>query len=239
MAQNRSAAVMQQRAEPNDSLDDFPTPPWATRALCRWIAQYSSRRLGSLIVREPCANRGHMVRPLQEFFAKVYASDVHDYGLGYPIIDYLFPLPETPVDWTFINPPFRLGEEFIMRALDSSAEGVVVIARTAFLEGEDRYKMLFARHRPSHVIQFSERVCMLKGRLVRSNDPDPSEENPNRKAGTATAYCALVYFKHRPPGSTSFDWIGPCRRELEQPGDYPDDPYGLAELRRPLESFRS
>lgn len=34
MAQNRSHAVMSQRVEAHDSLDHFPTPPWATRALC-------------------------------------------------------------------------------------------------------------------------------------------------------------------------------------------------------------
>jgi hypothetical protein len=32
--QNTSHAVMAQRFEALDSLDDFPTPPWATRALC-------------------------------------------------------------------------------------------------------------------------------------------------------------------------------------------------------------
>lgn len=37
MSQNCSSAVMQQRSEPRDSLDDFPTPPWATRALCEWL----------------------------------------------------------------------------------------------------------------------------------------------------------------------------------------------------------
>jgi hypothetical protein len=31
--QNTSHAVMAQRSEAKDSLDDFPTPPWATRAL--------------------------------------------------------------------------------------------------------------------------------------------------------------------------------------------------------------
>ena len=31
--QNTSHAVMAKRFEENDSLDDFPTPPWATRAL--------------------------------------------------------------------------------------------------------------------------------------------------------------------------------------------------------------
>jgi hypothetical protein len=33
--QNTSHAVMAQRVEPAHSLDDFPTPPWATRALLR------------------------------------------------------------------------------------------------------------------------------------------------------------------------------------------------------------
>jgi hypothetical protein len=37
VSQNRSSAVMQQRSEPHDSLDDFPTPPWATRALCEFL----------------------------------------------------------------------------------------------------------------------------------------------------------------------------------------------------------
>ena len=38
---NRTSAVMQSRREPHDSLDDFPTPPWGTRALLErleWIA---------------------------------------------------------------------------------------------------------------------------------------------------------------------------------------------------------
>lgn len=37
MSQNTSTAVMQRRVEAHDSLDDFPTPPWATRALCEWL----------------------------------------------------------------------------------------------------------------------------------------------------------------------------------------------------------
>ena len=41
--QNTSSSVMQQRSEPQDSLDDFPTPPWATRALCEYPALCSKR----------------------------------------------------------------------------------------------------------------------------------------------------------------------------------------------------
>ncbi len=237
MAQNTSSAVMQQRAEPHDSLDDFPTPPWATRALCEYVARYSSRRLSEMSVREPCANRGHMVRPLKEYFGGVLASDVHDYGAGFRQRDYLFgPANQLDrTDWTFINPPFRLAQEFIERALELSDEGVVVICRSAFLEGESRYSELFARNRPSVVLQFCERVVMLKGRLIRTGALDPTEDNPHKKASTATACSALIWFQRhrRDPhhGHSLFDWIVPgSRLRFEQPGDYPADPSGLADL---------
>ncbi|MDO5606799.1 MAG: hypothetical protein Q4G25_16740 [Paracoccus sp. (in: a-proteobacteria)] len=71
-----SYTTMSQRAEPRDALDDFPTPPWATRALCEALRDY----IGQHSVREPAANRGYMARPLAEYFRAVEASDIHDYG---------------------------------------------------------------------------------------------------------------------------------------------------------------
>lgn len=53
---------MQSRATDPTGLDDFPTPPWATRALCWRLAMRHD--LAGMTVREPCANRGYMVRPL-------------------------------------------------------------------------------------------------------------------------------------------------------------------------------
>jgi hypothetical protein len=76
-----STAVMQRRVEPRDSLDDFPTPPWATRAICEQLMQREFIT-PAMSVREPCANRGYMARPLSECFADVEASDIHDYGVG-------------------------------------------------------------------------------------------------------------------------------------------------------------
>lgn len=208
--QNRSSAVMQQRNEPGDSLDDFPTPPWATRALCEWILRNWVRDYGELkhqTCREPTANRGHMVKPLREYFADVEASDVHDYGAGFPVVDYLWGPVPSMVDWTITNPPFRLAEQFIMRAAASSRHGFAMIVRTAFLEGQARYENLFRVNPPSFVLQFAERVVMHKGRLA----PEGS---------TATAYAWLVWIDGEEP--TQFDWIAPCRKRLERPGDYPE-----------------
>jgi len=209
VTQNRSTAVMQRRAEPHNSLDDFPTPPWATRALLEYLdLPFQSWLQGWATCREPAANRGHMVRPLREVFASVEASDIFDYGAGFAQADYLFGPDPEPVDWTITNPPFRLAEQFIERALRTSAEGVAVIVRSAFLEGIGRYYRLFGAHPPRLVLQFTERVVMHKGRL-----------SPN--GSTATAYCWLVWTPGQSQETgTSFGWIPPCRKRLERPEDY-------------------
>lgn len=136
MSQNISTAVMQRRVEAHDSLEDFPTPPWATRALCEWASD--EIRPGATC-REPAANRGHMVKPLREYFASVEASDICDYGAGVPQGDYLFGPAPAVVDWTITNPPFRLAERFIERAIETSRIGAAVIVRSAFLEGVGRH----------------------------------------------------------------------------------------------------
>lgn len=205
MAQNTSTAVMQRRVEPHDSLDDFPTPPWAVRALCEWLQQ-TGEVLGPTSCREPAANRGYMVRALAEYFNPVIASDVHDYGEGFETADYLFGPDPEPVDWTITNPPFRLAEQFIERALATSDEGVAVIVRSAFLESVGRYERLFSKRPPSAVLQFVERVPMVKGRY----DPE---------ATTATSYAWLVWFAGDISGRTHMHWIQPCRKQLERAGD--------------------
>lgn len=201
MSQNTSTAVMQRRVEPHDSLDDFPTPPWATRALCERID------CSGLSVREPAANRGHMVKSLSEYFRKVDASDIHDYGAGYPVRDYLFGTHDD-VDWTITNPPFRLAVQFVEKALCTSTKGVALILRSAFLEGIQRYFKLYSVTPPTRILQFSERVVMHKGKLSAAGS-------------TATAYCWIVWDKNSSYSNpTTFEWIAPCRKLLEQAGDY-------------------
>lgn len=201
---------MQQRNKKKASLDDFPTPPWATRALCRWIIQnVGGRELHEQTAREPAANRGFMVRPLREFFADVLASDIHDYGVGFPVRDYGFALDSDwePTDWTISNPPFTLAEDFIKKALGLSAVGVAMILRSAILEGKGRYERLFKDTPPTHVLQFVERVPMVEGEV----DPE---------ASSATAYVWLVWVKEDMGQQTQLHWIPPCREQLEEDGDY-------------------
>lgn len=217
MSQNTSTAVMQRRVEAHDSLDDFPTPPWATRALTEFLTN-EGFDLAETSCREPAANRGHMVTPLREAFATVEAADVHDYGAGFPIADYLFGLNPTPVDWTITNPPFRLAEQFIERALATSRVGVAVILRTSFVEGQDRCVDLYLPTPPAFVLQHSERVGMFKGRLMRLGTKYLDAKGEERSASTATSYCWFVWI--RGENDTRLRWIAPCRKRLERLEDY-------------------
>lgn len=203
--ENISTAVRQRRIEPHHSLDDYPTPPWATRALCEWLLA-EGFSIDTHTVREPAANRGHMVRPLREYFAHVEPSDIEDYGAGFPTHDYLEMRAPIPTDWTITNPPFRLGEGFAHRAIESSRTGCALIVRSAFTEGKGRHRDLFGPYPPRAILQFTERVVMVKGRL------EP-------KKTSATAYSWIVWTPGW-IGRTEFHWIAPCRKRLERADDY-------------------
>ena len=169
-------AVMAQRIDAKDSLDDFPTPPWATRALLEHVVE-NVGELRSQTCLEPACGAGHMSKVLEEYFGSVSASDVHPYGYG-DVVDFTsHPVKVGAFDWIITNPPFRLGEDFIVKSLAVARVGVAMLTRTVFIESIGRYSRIFNVTPPTKVAQFVERVPMVKGRL------DP-------KASTATGYCS-------------------------------------------------
>ena len=201
--QNTTHAVMAQRSEAQDSRDNFPTPPWATRALLEYIVHSELQNETCL---EPACGAGHMSKVLNEYFSEVVSSDIFPYGYG-DVQDFLTSKhPPRSFDWVITNPPFKDAEEFILRALDIARVGVAILARTVFIESVGRYNRLFSKTPPAKFAQFVERVPMVKGRL------DP-------KASTATGYCWLIWEKGNNT-ATELVWIPPCRRKLERPGDY-------------------
>lgn len=203
MGQNTSSAVMQQRAEPHDSLDDFPSPPWAGRALMEHVL--GAWRFGGFSLWEPAVNRGYLLRGLSEYFHSALQSDIFDYGIGARQCDYLFERTPGGIDFIITNPPFRLAHAFIDKALGEAEIGCAFLVRTSFLEGVNRYQSLWSRTPPTFVAQFAERVPMVRGRC-------------DGEASTATSYCWVGWIKgaERKP----MLWIPPCRARLELPGDY-------------------
>lgn len=217
--QNKSHAVMAQRIEASDSPDDFPTPPWATRGLVEHVLR-GKAALATMTCLEPACGAGHMAKVLAEYFADVRSSDAYDYGYG-AVRDFLaYPFETNSCDWVITNPPFRLGEEFVLRALKVARIGVAILARTVFIESVGRYEKIFRYNPPTKFAQFTERVPMIRGRL-------------DKKATTATGYAWLVWEK-RSPANPRLMWVPPCRKKLEREGDYdPPKKAAASKKRRP------
>lgn len=181
---NYNQAVMSSRREPPDSLDHFPTPPWGTRALMKYVMPKMPGRRES--VWEPACGEGHMAVPLSEHFAHTFASDVHDYGFRFGIGSFVgqgsdvidWPLGGKP-DWVITNPPFTLAEEFVRRALTMATSGVAMLARSVFIESETRYP-LFSSGAFKAFCPFASRLPMVKGQY------DP-------KASSATSYAWFIW----------------------------------------------
>lgn len=209
-----SHAVVARRHEPQNSLDDFPTPPWATRAFMEHVLKPSEFGYGihRASVWEPACGRGFMSRPLGEYFQRVVSTDVADYGWRGQdgTSDFLSSdIGELHTEWIITNPPFKRAHDFINKALGEN-RNIAVLVRTSFVEGVGRYNRLF-KSKPPHIIaQYSERVPMVRGRV-------------DKNASTATAYCWLVWGKQGLGDSSScskFVWIPPCRKDFERDEDY-------------------
>lgn len=206
---------MASRHEPPDSLDFFPTPPWATRALLYDVLVPRGLVKRFHTVWDPACGEGHMVFPLAEHFLRVYASDVFDYRKGFSTIGSFVGqgpdvVEDIPCNWVVTNPPFNLAVEFAERALNVCSTGVALLVRSAWAEGRNRYERLFRNQPPSYIAQFCDRVAMVRGRY-----------DPN--ASTATAYAWFVWEKEKDCGALidpKFIWIAPGARVLhEKPHD--------------------
>lgn len=193
-----AGAVMASRRAAPEGLDDFPTPPFATRALIESVlrAKLGVVSLGS--VAEPCANRGIMSEVLAEYSNDVLASDIFDYGYGIKVADFLDRMyydPPPRAGWYITNPPFSAALEMVLRALELADTGVAFLLRTQWLEGIERYEDLFSRTPPTLIATFAERVAMCEGRW----DPDLK---------TATSYTWFVWLKApwAKPGADPRSW---------------------------------
>lgn len=198
----------ERRYEPKDSLDFFPTPPWASRALFKHVLHrgYGDRLLSEMSVLEPACGNGKMAEVLKDNFATVSAADIEDYGYPSQRGDYL-QSDFGEHDWMITNPPFNRAEEFIHKAIATSRVGVAVLVRLAFLETIGRYNNLFRHNPPTKAAVFVERVPFAKGRL-------------DAKMSSSVATSWLIWEHEHQSNQTELIWIPPCRSELECEGDY-------------------
>ena len=188
---NGHRAAMASRLEAGDSLDYFPSPPWWGRAFGD-----ARDRLGlpGETCEEPACGEGHLVHGLSDVFASVRGSDVHDYGRGFAVRDFLAPArrPGPAPDWIVTNPPFAEKTTPFIRAAASRARvGAAMLLQLRLLEGVGRHRLF--------------RECGLYATVVL-----PRRGSGLRKGlwepglSTATAYAWFVFVR---PGVVA-GWSG-------------------------------
>lgn len=200
-------SVQQRKVSKKDTLDDYPTPPWMTRALLEHSVV--GERIQGKTVLEPAAGRGFMSDVLKSYTGPdglVLSQDVKDYG--YPldsIQDFIGPSASPDHDWMITNPPFVQAIDFVIQGLVRAREGVAILERSAWLESKGRYEQLFRHLPPTWCLQFVERGCMYPGRV----EPEFSG---------ATSFMWFVWIHGE--NDSRMGWIPPCRNELRRPDDH-------------------
>lgn len=144
-------------------IDDYyATPTEATRAL---LDKYGLNDCETIF--EPACGEGHISKEIERWFkkikseAKILSSDLIDRGYGKGGIDFLKLDSQEKWDCIITNPPFKLSQEFIEKALQLSNKYVIMFAKIQLLEGIAR-KKLFDKHPPKYIYVFTDRVNPLR-----------------------------------------------------------------------------
>jgi hypothetical protein len=194
--------MIARRSDYNESMDDFPTPPWATRALMEYVLGDSLRGENVL---EPACGAGYMMRTLAEYGANVYGQDLNPNFVSEPV-DFTKSSAEG-WDWVITNPPYKHANKFfdVARTTD---KGCALLLRIQWLTGQYRYNNIFSQNPPTFVAIFSRRMSAAQGKVVQENSP-------------LFDHAWFVWDFSDKSGHTELIWIPPdAQKKLEKDGDY-------------------
>jgi len=147
-------------------------------------------------VLEPCCGLGAISEPMSEYGVDVDSIDLYDHGYGIPHTDFLNWQPQKKYSWVVMNPPFKLTEEFVDKALEVCEEGVLMFNRLTTLESIGRATKFSNGTWPlSHVHIFGYRVSCPEGPEMK---PSPN----------SVAYAWYVFDKQKHPmAEPTISWI--------------------------------
>lgn len=171
-----------------DPHDFYPTPRGLTEAVLQ--AEHFGKQ-----VWEPACGDGAMAEVLKAAGYEVIASDLIDRGYG-EVEDFL--TSDRKVESIVTNPPFKIAEEFLQKALKSTTRNVAMLLPLTFLEGQERAHLL--RSTPLKAVHvFSYRVSFCRNRLERPRH--------------GRAAIAWFVWEHGYSGQPTVSWLGESQRE--------------------------
>ena len=168
---------------------------YATNPKALELALPQLKELGlSNRVWECACGEGHLAEVLKKAGYEVISTDLIDRGYGVGGIDFLKCEKEFNGD-IITNPPFKLAEKFVEKAMDLVAEGhkVFLFLKVQFLESESRYFM-FKKHPLKEMLVYSKRQQCAKNAEFE------------RYSATTQCYCWFCFEKGY-IGKPTIDWI--------------------------------
>ena len=142
---------------------------------------------------EPCCGEGHISKVLLENGFKVDSFDIVDRGFG-KVQDFLSDEVSSWKGDIITNPPYKLANEFLNKALQIVPKGrkVAMFLKVQFLEGKQR-KGFFKKYAPKKIWVSSSRLkCGMNGDFGGAN--------------SALAYAWFIWEKGY-QGETTLDWF--------------------------------
>lgn len=121
---------------------------------------------GVKTVWEPACGGGHLAYALKEEGYSVFASDLYDYGVGEPGVNFLdvksINIDALP-DAIVTNPPYKYALEFCQKCTELQVPKFAMFLKLTFLEGAKRHSFFLA-HPPRYVAVCVNRVqCAING----------------------------------------------------------------------------
>lgn len=183
-----AVAVRGQTMSQRHSKDFYPTPAIATEALLK-------REMFAPLVWECACGDGSLSKVLEKNDYKTFNTDLYDYGYGESKRDFLsynsLPFPVCDI---VTNPPFKLANQFVLKALELKPRKFAFLLRLAFLEGIWRKENIFVRYPPSSIYVFSKRLTIWRG-------------DQDMKGNGTTAYAWFVWNSYSVNRSCKVHWI--------------------------------
>ena len=180
-AQRMAGVDVQKRREKDDL---YPTPIFATHSLL-------DREKFKGNIWECACGTGKMSEIIKKNGYEVISSDLVDRGYGEANIDFL--QSNKKVDNIITNPPFKLGQDFVLHGLKLVKNKLAVFNKLNFLEGIRRKEKIFNQNKLKNVYVFSRRVSFVK-------------EGQTKSAGGLIAFAWFV-FDINYNGKPTIDWI--------------------------------
>lgn len=174
----------------NRADDDWYVEPASTVE-----ALFDVERFKGMIY-DPACGLGTIPKVAESRGLPSYGSDIAERGYGLSGKDFLT-TPHPSVANIVCNPPFKLAEAFLYRALEIASYKVAFLLRLTFLEGQKR-RALFANTPLARVHVCSSRISMPPGAALAAGTVE--------RGGGSVAFAWYVW-EHGYDGKPTLNWL--------------------------------